>query len=462
MNIKDIHNVYFLGIGGIGMSAIARYFKTLGKNVAGYDKVSKPLTDDLIKEGIDIHFDDNIDNIPYDYRDNVYTLVVYTPAIPDNLNELNFFRANGFAIKKRSEVLGMISREKKCIGVAGTHGKTTITTMIAHLMRQSRMGCNAFLGGISKNYNTNYLVDKESKYVVVEADEFDRSFLKLNPQKAIITAVDADHLDIYFDEFDLKDSFKQFINQINPGGKLIIKANLDFVIPQREDIEIYTYSLKDKADFRAENIRIENGLYVFDFIGVKGRINNLTLGLPGLLNVENAVVAIAMASISGVHNDEIFNSLSNFKGISRRFDYQIYREDFLFIDDYAHHPEELKASISSVKELFKDKKITGIFQPHLYTRTRDFAAGFAESLDLLDEIILLDIYPAREEPIPGVTSEIIFNKIKNSNKILCNKVELLELLKTKKPEVLMTLGAGDIDTLVKPIKEIFEKINENI
>jgi UDP-N-acetylmuramate--alanine ligase len=455
MNIKEIHNVYFLGIGGIGMSAIARYFKTLGKNVAGYDKVSKPLTNELIKEGINIHFDDNIDNIPDEYRDNVYTLVVYTPAVPNDLNELNFFRANGFAIKKRSEVLGMLSKEKNCIAVAGTHGKTTITTMIAHLMRQSRMGCNAFLGGISKNYKTNYLVDKQSKYVVVEADEFDRSFLKLNPQKAIITAVDADHLDIYSDQNDLKNAFKQFINQINPGGNLVIKDDLDFEIPQRDDIEVYTYSIHGNTDFKAENIRIENGLYVFDFIGVKGRINNLTLGLPGLLNVENAIGAIALATLSGVHSDEVFNALSRFKGIHRRFDYQIHRDDFIYIDDYAHHPEELKASIYSAKELFKDKKITGIFQPHLYTRTRDFADEFAKSLDLLDEIILLDIYPAREEPIAGVTSEIIYNKINTKNKVLCSKEELLRTLKNKKPEVLMTLGAGDIDELVEPIRKMY-------
>jgi UDP-N-acetylmuramate--alanine ligase len=319
------------------------------------------------------------------------------------------------------------------------------------------MGCNAFLGGISKNYNTNYLVDKQSKYVVVEADEFDRSFLKLNPQKAIITAVDADHLDIYSDQNDLKDAFKQFINQINPGGKLVIKADLDFVTPQRDDIDVYTYSIHGETDFKAENIRIENGLYVFDFVGVKGRINNLTLGLPGLLNVENAIGAIALATLSGVHNDEIFNALGKFKGIQRRFDYQIHLDDFVYIDDYAHHPEELKASIGSAKELFKDKKITGIFQPHLYTRTRDFADAFAKSLELLDEIILLDIYPAREEPIPGITSEIIFDKIKNQNKTLCSKDNVLDVLKNKNLEVLMTLGAGDIDELIIPIKKIYNK-----
>lgn len=457
MDIKTIHNVYFLGVGGIGMSAIARYFNTLGKNVVGYDRVSKPLTDELINEGIEIHFEDNVLSIPRSFKNIQNTLVVYTPAISEKHKELNYFINNGFEVKKRSEVLGMLSREKRCIAVAGTHGKTTITTMIAHLMRKSRMGCDAFLGGISKNYNTNYIVDKDSKYVVVEADEFDRSFLQLNPQKAVISAVDADHLDIYSDENDLKDTFKQFINRINSGGKLLIKDNLDFEIPERNDIEIYTYSLNQNSDFRAENIRIESGLYVFDFVGVKGRINNLKLGLPGLINVDNAVAAIAMAILSGVHNDEIFNSLPKFKGIQRRFDYQIHRDDFVYIDDYAHHPAELKASINSAKELFKDKKITGIFQPHLYTRTRDFVNGFAESLEMLDEIILLDIYPAREEPIPGITSEIIFNKIRNKNKILCSKDDLLNVLKDKKPEVLMTLGAGDIDELIEPIKKLYNK-----
>lgn len=457
MDLKAIHNVYFLGAGGIGMSAIARFFNTLGKDVAGYDKVSKTLTSELISEGIKIHFEDDISLIPDGFKNKGTTLVIYTPAIPKNHKELEYFIQNGFEIKKRSEVLGMLSREKRCIAVAGTHGKTTITTMISHFMKQSRMGCNAFMGGISKNYNTNFLADKDSKYVVVEADEFDRSFLQLNPQKAIITAVDADHLDIYSDENDIKNTFAEFIKQINPEGKLIIKAGLKFEIPSRDDIEIYTYSINENADFKAENIRVEDGLYVFDFVGIKGKIKNLKLGIPGLLNVENAVAAIAMASLSGVHNDEIYNSIPKFKGIQRRFDYHINRSDLVYIDDYAHHPEELKASISSVKELFKDKKVTGIFQPHLYTRTRDFAEEFAKSLELLDEIILLDIYPAREEPILGITSTIIFDKIKNQNKILCTKNDLLNLLKNKKPEVLMTLGAGDIDDFIKPIKQLFAK-----
>lgn len=457
MDIREIHNIYFLGVGGIGMSAIARYFNTLGKNVAGYDKVSKPLTLDLVNEGIQIHYEDSIKNIPEEFKNIENTLVVYTPAIPGNNSELEYFKSNGFQIKKRSEVLGILSQQKKCIAVAGTHGKTTISTMIAHFMRQSRMGCDAFLGGISKNYNTNYLVDSESKYMVVEADEFDRSFLKLNPQKAVITSVDADHLDIYSDKNDLKDTFKQFVNQINAGGTLVIKAGLDIEIPKRDNdnIDIYTYSLNSESDFKAENIRVENGLYVFDFVGIKGRINNLKLGLPGLLNVENVVAAISMATLSGVHNDEIYNAITKFKGIKRRFDYQIQRDDLVYIDDYAHHPEELKASIGSVKELYSDKKITGIFQPHLYSRTRDFAEEFANSLELLDEIILLEIYPAREEPILGITSEIIFSKIKNENKIKISKAELLKELEKRKPEVLLTLGAGNIDEFVEPIKNLY-------
>lgn len=455
MNLGNIHSVYFLGIGGIGMSAIARYFNTIGKHVAGYDKVSKPLTDQLIEEGISIHFSDDISQIPEAFKNKENTLIVLTPAIPVNHKQLNYFIDNNFTIKKRAEVLGLISEEKKCLAIAGTHGKTTITTILSHLMRQSRMGCNAFMGGISKNYNTNFLGDKDSKYVVVEADEFDRSFLQLSPQKAVISAVDADHLDIYSDKDDIKNTFSEFVNKINIGGKLIYKKGLEFKIPERDDIEVYTYSINDNSDFKAENIRIENGLYVFDFVGVKGYIKNIKLGLPGLINVENAIAAIAMASLSGVHNDEIFNALPKFKGIKRRFDYQIKQSNLIYIDDYAHHPEELTASINSAKALFKDKKITGIFQPHLYTRTRDFADEFAKSLDLLDEVILLEIYPAREEAIPGVKSEMIFEKIKNENKILCTKSELLNIIKDKQLEVLMTLGAGDIDELVEPIKDLF-------
>lgn len=456
-DIKNIYNIYFVGIGGIGMSAIARYFKMMGKNVAGYDKVSKPLTNDLEKEGIKIHFDDDVKNIPSEFLNKEHTLVVYTPAVPKDHKELNYFMANGFEIKKRSEVLGMLTKANFSLAVSGTHGKTTISTMLAHLLKQSRIGGNAFLGGISKNYKTNLLVDPESKYMVVEADEFDRSFLQLYPKMAVISAVDADHLDIYGNRENVVESFKQFVNQIEAGGTLLIKKGIDFVPPAREDIKVYTYSITESADFYAKNIKLDKGFYTFDFVSAIEKIDNLKLGVPGLLNVENAVAAISLALLAGVKDDEVFNSLGKFKGIQRRFDIQVNTDDFIYIDDYAHHPEELKAAILSAKQLFKNKKITGIFQPHLFTRTRDFAVGFAQSLDLLDEIILLDIYPAREEPIPGVTSEIIFKNIKNKHKTLCIKGELLNLLKAKKPKVLMTMGAGDIDEFVEPIAKMFSK-----
>jgi len=454
-NLERIHNIYFLGIGGIGMSAIARYFNALGKRVGGYDKVSRPITDKLQQEGIFVNFTDNVESIPEYFRNKENTLVIVTPAIPTTNHQLNYFIEQGFSIKKRSEVLGIIANSKNCIAIAGTHGKTTITTMVSYFMQQSRIGCNAFLGGISKNFDTNLVINTDSDMMVVEADEFDRSFLHLQPQSAIISAIDADHLDIYKSKNFVKEAFVQFIRQIKPNGTLIIKYGIDVKII-RDDIHIYTYSLNDNADFKAENIRIDNGLYVFDFVSKHFKIRNLKLALPGRINVENAVAAIAMAYCNGAHQDEIYNAVPKFKGIERRFDYQIYRKDFVYIDDYAHHPEELKAAIVSVKELFKDKKVTGIFQPHLYSRTRDFADEFAQSLDLLDEIILLDIYPAREEPIPGITSEIIFKKLKKSNKILCTKNNVLEILKKRKPEVLLTLGAGDIDEIVKPIKEMFE------
>lgn len=456
MNLDKIHNIYFLGIGGIGMSAIARYFNTLGKNVAGYDKVSRPLTETLQSEGIVVNFDSSIEFVPEKFKNKENTLIVITPAIPKSHNQLNYFIQQGFSIKKRSEILGLISETGKCIAVAGTHGKTTITTMIAYFMHQSRVGCNAFLGGVSKNFGTNLLVNPHSGNIVVEADEFDRSFLQLQPQNAIISVIDADHLDIYKNKNSVHDAFKQFVHQMKTNGTLIIKSTLSMDMINRDDINVYTYSLKGDADFRAENIRIEEGLYVFDFIGDHIKITDLKLGLPGLINVENAVAAIAMAYFNGVHKDEICNSVPKFKGIERRFDYQINRDDFVYIDDYAHHPEELKAAIGSVRALYKDKKITGIFQPHLYSRTRDFAGEFARSLELLDEIILLDIYPAREKPLPGITSEIIFEKINKKEKIKCNKDDVVDYLKNNKPEVLITLGAGDIDELVKPIKKIFE------
>jgi len=455
VNLRRIHNIYFLGVGGIGMSAIARYYNALGKRVGGYDKVSRTITDKLQSEGITVNFTDNVESIPGHFKNKDNTLVVITPAIPTLNHQLNYFIDQGFFIKKRSEVLGIIANSKNCIAIAGTHGKTTITTMVSYFMQQSRIGCNAFLGGVSKNFDTNLAVNPDSDMMVVEADEFDRSFLHLQSQSAIISAIDADHLDIYKSKNFVNEAFEQFIQQIKPNGILIIKSGIDVEI-KRDDIHVYTYSLNNNADFKAENIRIDNGLYVFDFVSKHIKIRNLKLGLPGRINVENAVAAIAMAYLNGAHQDEIYNAVPKFKGIERRFDYQIHRKDFVYIDDYAHHPEELNAVILSVKELFKDKKVTGIFQPHLYSRTRDFADEFAQSLDLLDEIILLDIYPAREESIPEITSEIIFNKIKKSNKILCTKNNVLEILKERNPEVLITLGAGDIDEIVQPIKKMFE------
>ncbi|MDY6800836.1 MAG: UDP-N-acetylmuramate--L-alanine ligase [Bacteroidota bacterium] len=455
VNLERIHNIYFLGVGGIGMSAIARYFNALGKRVGGYDKVSRPITDKLRREGIAINFTDNEESIPAHFKNKNDTLVIVTPAVPTSNHQLNFFIEKEYTIKKRSEVLGIIANSQNCIAIAGTHGKTTITTMVSYFMQQSRIGCNAFLGGVSKNFNTNLVVNPDSDIMVVEADEFDRSFLHLQPQSAIISAIDADHLDIYKSKNSVVEAFEQFIQHIKPKGKLIIKSGIDVEI-NRDDIHVYTYSLNNNSDFKAENIRIDNGLYVFDFVSKNLIIRNLKLGLPGRINVENALAAIAMAYLNGAHQDEIYNAVPKFKGIERRFDYQIHRKDFVYIDDYAHHPKELKAAITSVKELFKDKKITGIFQPHLYSRTRDFADEFAQSLDLLDEIILLDIYPAREEPIPGVSSEMIFNKLKKSNKLLCTKNNVLEILKKRNLEVLITLGAGDVDELVQPIKKMFE------
>ncbi|MDA3781191.1 MAG: UDP-N-acetylmuramate--L-alanine ligase [Bacteroidales bacterium] len=455
MNIDSINNVYFVGIGGIGMSSIARYFNSIGKNVAGYDRVKKELTNKLISEGIDIHFEDNVDLIDKKYKNSDSTLVVYTPAIPNTNKELSYFATNEFVVKKRSEVLGLLCNSKQGIAIAGTHGKTTISTMIAHLLKQSDIGCSAFLGGISKNFNSNYLVDIDSKKIVIEADEFDRSFLTLFPDIAVISSIDADHLDIYENADNLKKSFEQFANQINNNGKLIIKKGLEINLLKVKEIDVYYYSLKEKADFYAENIKIENGLYIFDFITPDSRIDNIRLGLAGIINVENAIAALSIAYLSGVESTDMKKALASFNGILRRFDYQIRNKNFVYIDDYAHHPIELKAIINSVREIYYDKKITGVFQPHLYSRTRDFVDEFAESLDLLDEIILLDIYPAREMPINGISSKIIFDKLKTKNKILCKKDELLNILKIKNPEVLLTLGAGDIDEFVEPIKKLF-------
>ncbi len=454
-------NVYLIGIGGIGMSALARYFLHEGKPVAGYDRTRTALTEALEKEGAHIHYDDDVNLIPALFKESEHdTLVIYTPAVGSDNKELDFFRKNRNRVIKRAEALGFIAAEKKLLAVAGTHGKTTTSTMLAHIMTKAGKGCNAFLGGISKNYNSNLLLAK-SDVLVAEADEYDRSFMQLFPDVAIVTSVDADHLDIYGSHDEVKKSFKNFINQIKPKGALIIKRNLtrngkpNFM--QYFDKKMYTYSYNEPADFYAMNIKpLEGGYFSFDLATPSGMARNCILGVPGWINVENAIAASAAAWVAGVNISHLPAALKSYQGVKRRFDVQVSTPEFTYIDDYAHHPEELRASITSIRGMFPGKKITGIFQPHLYTRTRDFAAEFAESLSLLDELILLDIYPAREQPIEGVTASLIFDKVTIENKTLCSKNELLDVLKTKKPEVLITLGAGDIDRMIEPIKELLK------
>jgi UDP-N-acetylmuramate--alanine ligase len=393
INLNNIQNIYFLGIGGIGMSALARYFHSQGKHVAGYDRSSTQLTQQLEKEGMQIHYADDLNAIPATFKEKEKTLVIFTPAVPDEHKEFNFFRQNEFTIKKRAEILGLISQTKEVIAIAGTHGKTTTSTMTAHLLKQSHLDCSAFLGGISQNYHSNLLLSASSNWVVAEADEYDRSFLQLFPQQAVVTAMDADHLDIYGTHEEVKKAFRQFISQIKEGGSLVIKKGLDTGNPAH--IKVFTYDLSAKADFFAENIEARDGLYHFDLNTPFGKIPDLRLGFPGLLNVENSVAAIAMALLAGVKTEEIHAALSSFSGVQRRFDFHIRHSNLMMIDDYGHHPEELRYTIQSVKDLYPGKKVTGIFQPHLYSRTSDFAAEFAQSLDLLDQTILLDIYPAQ-------------------------------------------------------------------
>jgi len=453
MNIEDFKNIYFVGIGGIGMSAIARYFHAIGKNVFGYDKTQTVLTGELEKEGIGIVFNDGVQQIPEIYLNKKETLVVYTPAIPVNHEQLNFFKEKNFHLMKRAQVLGFLSDNLNGVGIAGTHGKTTVSTLTAHIFKTSALGCNAFLGGISRNYNTNLLLSETSPWVILEADEFDRSFLQLHPQVAVVTSMDADHLDIYGEKEELEKTFQAYVRQIKPGGHLVYKKGLPLA---PSGINLYSYSLEEEADFYARNLKLIQGYYQFDLMHPKGCITELKLSYPGRINVENAIAASAVALLCGVSNEELQVALSSFNGVRRRFDYRIKTENLVFIDDYAHHPKELWESITSVKAIYPDKKITGIFQPHLYTRTRDFAEGFAESLDLLDDIILLDIYPARELPIEGINSNIILDKMKKAGRI-CSKEELVQQIKQSDIEVLLTLGAGDIDKLVEPIELILNQ-----
>lgn len=456
MNIQTLTSVYFVGAGGIGMSALIRYFLSKGKQVAGYDRTPSSLTSELNKEGAEIHYEDNVSLIPASCKDPLSTLVVYTPAVPSTHAELTFFRNNGFEIMKRARVLGEITRSSRGLCFAGTHGKTTTSSMAAHLLKQSSVGCNAFLGGILKNYDSNLLLSDKSDLTVIEADEYDRSFHQLSPYMAVITSADPDHLDIYGTAEAYRESFEYFTSLIRPSGCLIMKKGIAVTPRLQPGVTLYTYAVDGTADFYAKNIRIGNGAVVFDFVTPEETISDISLGVPVKVNIENGVAAMAVAWLNGVTGNELRSGMQTFSGAKRRFDFYIKRDDLVLIDDYAHHPEELKASILSVKALYAGKKITGIFQPHLYTRTRDFAAEFAESLSYLDELILLDIYPAREEPIPGITSRVIFDKVTISDKKLCSKEELPEIVASGKFEVVLMVGAGDIDRLVLPVKQILE------
>ncbi|MGI6048424.1 MAG: UDP-N-acetylmuramate--L-alanine ligase [Petrimonas sp.] len=448
--------IYFVGIGGIGMSNLARYFMSQGKSVAGYDRVETPLTKTLVAEGAQIHYEDYTKLIPAEFLDKEKTLVVYTPAVPASHSELQYFRQNGFTMMKRAQVLGEITKTSDAICVAGTHGKTTVSSMTAHLLRQSSVDCNAFLGGILKNYGTNLLLSDKSNITVAEADEYDRSFHWLHPWIAVITSADPDHLDIYGTPEAYRESFEYFTSLIRHDGQLIIKKGAPVTPRIDNSVTVYTYS-ELEGDFHAENIRIGGGEIVFDFVSPDTKITDIHLGVPVKVNIENAVAAIGAASLSGVTHDEIRAAMKTFGGAKRRFDFQLKSPKIVFIDDYAHHPNELTASIQSIKQLYPEKKVTGVFQPHLYTRTRDFVDEFAQSLSLLDDVVLLDIYPAREEPIPGITSEVVFDKITLKEKTLLKKAELLEFLKNKELEVLVTLGAGDIEHLLPDIKQLLEK-----
>jgi UDP-N-acetylmuramate--alanine ligase len=452
MKLNDVNSVYFLGVGGIGMSALARYFLSQGKNVAGYDRTSTPLTDQLAREGVDIHFEEDLSMIPLKYRKKEDTLVVYTPAVPSGHAELKWFGSEGFLLMKRSQVLGLIMENHRGIAVAGTHGKTTISSMIAHIFRNSGVACNAFLGGITRNYDTNLLLDPTSDHFIAEADEFDRSFLTLFPEMAVISAVDDDHLDIYGDRKNLLAAFRQFASQVKIGGVLVIKKDIELQLP--EGVNILRYSMQGPADCYASNLRKEGMYNRFDLHFENEVHRDMILGVHGVLNIENALAAFAISRKSGIPADKIRTALETYIGVKRRFEIIMHSEKVILIDDYAHHPEELRAFINSVRDAVPGKRITGIFQPHLYTRTRDFAIAFSESLSLLDNVIMLDIYPAREEPIPGVSSGMIFEKLTNGGeKILCTKNQLLRVVAEMKPEVLLTMGAGDIDQLVTPLKE---------
>ncbi len=441
MDIEKLHNVYFIGIGGIGMSAIANYFKSTGKNVAGYDRVSSSMTDTLQKKGINIHFEDAIKLIPVEFKNNKKSIVVYTPAIPNNHLELSYFLKNKFTVLKRSEVLGEITKKTFCLAVAGTHGKTTTSTMLGHILKESGVEATSFLGGVSENYKSNLILGG-NKVSVVEADEFDRSFLKLSPNIACITSIDADHLDIYGEHKALEKSFKEFSTKVL--DVLIVKKGLS--------INGKTFGLEEGADYDAKNLKIEDGTYIFDVQAPSEYIENIKINLPGKHNVLNAVAALAMANSYGVSLQAIAKALLTFKGVKRRFSYIIKSENLVLIDDYAHHPTEINAVVDSVREMYPDKIILGVFQPHLYSRTKDFAEEFGMSLSRFDELILLEIYPARELAIEGITSDWLLNKVRTKNKLVSSKEKLVENILKSNAQIIVMIGAGDIGELVDVIK----------
>ena len=455
MELKSIKSVYFVGAGGIGMSAIARYFISRGLVVAGYDKTPSELTHALEKEGMLIHYEEDVKQIPHACRDAQKTLVIYTPAIPADHQELVYFRENGFEIQKRAQVLGTLTRTHKGLCVAGTHGKTTTSTMCAHIMHQSHVDCNAFLGGISKNYGTNYILS-DSDFVVIEADEFDRSFHWLRPWMTVITSTDPDHLDIYGTKEAYLESFRHYTTLIQPGGALILHKGLEMQADVQEGVRVYEYSLND-GDFHAENIRINNGTIRFDFISPIENIRDVELGQPVPINIENGVAAMAMAQLNGCDAEELRYGMKTFEGVDRRFDFKVKNDRHVFLSDYAHHPKEIYQSAKSIRELYRDRKITAIFQPHLYTRTRDFYKEFAEALSQLDEVILTEIYPAREQPIAGVSSRLIYDNLAEGvEKSMVRKNDVLDLVKWRDFDVLVVLGAGDLDNLVPQITQIIE------
>ncbi|WP_304507736.1 UDP-N-acetylmuramate--L-alanine ligase [Duncaniella muris] len=455
-DISEISNIYFVGAGGIGMAALERYFLATGKKVAGYDRTPTALTDELRAEGVEISFDENADSIPEAFRNPETTLVVYTPAVPESLPQLRYFRNNDFEVLKRAAVLGLITRNSRSLCFAGTHGKTTTSSMAAHILKSGSFGCNAFLGGEMLNYGTNFLLAPQSAYSVIEADEFDRSFHHLTPSVAVITATDPDHLDIYGTEEAYLESFARFTELIRPDGALIIHENLKLKPRPQDGVRVYTYS-RDSGDFHAGYVRRANGTITFDLITPRGIIRNINLGVPVEVNIENAVAAAAAICLTDAWEPEVVReAISSYRGTKRRFETHLKEDNGagrVIIDDYAHHPEEVRKSIESVKAIYPGRKLTVAFQPHLYSRTRDFAPEFADALSGADSLVLLDIYPAREEPIEGVSSEIIFDKVRCEDKILINKEKLVETLKNRNFDILLTLGAGDINTFIPAIIE---------